>query len=89
MLDGVRRWFRRARAGRAEEVVRAGDHTLYVEVLHAGTRSEGRIGRLFHDGVEVIGRSVGEVVDAGRVRFVFRGDERPHLWSVSGWTIDD
>lgn len=80
---GVGSWARR-KLGR-EEVVGAGPYELRIEVLHAGTRSEGRVGRLYRDGVEVPGRTVGEVVDAGERRFTFLGDDRPHLWSTSGW----
>ncbi len=80
---GIGSWARR-KLGR-EEVVGAGRYELRVEVLHAGTRSEGRIGRLYLDGTEVPGGEVGQVVDAGDRRFTFLGDDRPHLWSTSGW----
>lgn len=70
--------------GRAE-VTRAGAYELRVRVVHRGTRSQGRIGRLYRDGAEVPGHEVGEVVDAGTHRFVFLGSDRPHLWSTSGW----
>lgn len=58
-----------------------------VEVVHAGTRSEGRIGRLFRDGREVHG-APGDRIELtdGRV-LTHLGSERPHLWSVSGWTV--
>lgn len=73
-----------------EEVREAGDYLLRTRILHAGTRSEGRIGRLFHRGIEVPGRRPGEFIDAatpaGNVRFTYMGEARPHLWSVSGWT---
>lgn len=69
-------------------VTQHGDYVLCAEVLHAGTRSEGRRGALWHRGVEVPGREAGEVIDVGAARFVFRGRERPHLWSVSGWDVD-
>lgn len=73
-----------------EEVREAGDYLLRTRILHAGTRSEGRIGRLFHRGIEVPGRRPGEFIDAagtsGTVRFTYMGEARPHLWSVSGWT---
>jgi hypothetical protein len=76
---------------RGDEVVRCGDHELRVRVLHAGTRSEGRVGRLFVSGVEVHGSSVGQTVVAAcgdeDVVFEFLGHDRPHLWSVSGWTL--
>ena len=65
------------------------DLVLRVEVLHAGTRSEGRVGRLFRGDVEVTGHQVGDVAVDGDVRFRFRGHERPHLWSASGWALDD
>ncbi|MBX3287558.1 MAG: hypothetical protein KF703_19585 [Actinobacteria bacterium] len=63
-----------------------GAYELRVELLHAGTRSEGRIGRLYRGGVEVRDGVAGEVVEADGRRFTFLGDERPHLWSTSGWT---
>lgn len=67
---------------------RFGDYELRTEILHPGTRSEGRIGRLFRAGVEVRGEHVGQVIEADGARFVFQGDERPHLWSRSGWTAE-
>lgn len=73
---------------RRGDAVRSGAYELRVQVLHPGTRSEGRIGRLFRDGVEVEGAAAGEVVDAGPHRFLFHGHERPHLWSTSGWAVD-
>jgi hypothetical protein len=66
-------------------VTRVGAYELRVRLVHRGTRSQGRVGRLYRDGVELPGREVGEVVDAGTRRFVFLGSDRPHLWSVSGW----
>lgn len=76
-------------AGPRDEEVRAGDHVLRIQVLHAGTRSEGRIGRLFIGGKERHGGAVGEFIDVatagGTVRFIYLGQARPHLWSVSGW----
>jgi hypothetical protein len=73
-----------------EEVREAGDYLLRTRILHAGTRSEGRIGRLFRNGTEVPGRIPGEFIDvttpAGSVRFTYLGEARPHLWSISGWT---
>lgn len=79
-----------AAADSAEEVLQAGDYLLRTRILHAGTRSEGRIGRLFHKGIEVPGRTAGESIDvttaAGTVRFTYMGEARPHLWSLSGWT---
>ena len=73
-----------------EEVREAGDYVLRKRILHVGTRSEGRVGRLFRAGIEVPGRKRGEFIDVttplGVVRFTYMGDARPHLWSVSGWT---
>ena len=72
------------------EVREAGDYLLRTRILHAGTRSEGRIGRLYSGGIELPGRTPGEFIDVmtpqGVVRFTYLGDARPHLWSVSGWT---
>ena len=77
-------------AGGREEVRDAGDYQLRTRVLHAGTRSEGRVGRLFHGGVEVPGRTPGKFIEVttaqGVVRFTCLGEARPHLWSASGWT---
>jgi len=79
-----------ASADAHEEVRQAGHYLLRTRILHAGTRSEGRIGRLFRDGIELPGRAPGEAIDvttpAGTVRFTYLGEARPHLWSVSGWT---
>jgi hypothetical protein len=76
--------------GAREEVREAGDYLLRTRILHAGTRSEGRVGRLFRGGVEVPGRTPGEFIDVttpqGVVRFTYMGEARPHLWAVSGWT---
>ncbi|HSW02931.1 hypothetical protein [Aquabacterium sp.] len=73
-----------------EEVLQAGDYLLRTRILHAGTRSEGRVGRLFHNGIEVPGRTPGESIDvprpAGTVRFTYMGEARARLWSISGWT---
>lgn len=73
-----------------EEVIRAGDYLLRTRILHAGTRSEGRVGRLYRDGAEVQGRTLGEsivvVTPTGAVRFTYMGEARLHLWSISGWT---
>lgn len=75
-----------------DESLRAGGYLLCTQVLHAGTRSEGRVGRLFLDGRELTGRKVGEVIDVRTpersVRFTFLGAARPHLWSHSGWMHD-
>ena len=79
-----------ASAGDREEVRQAGDYLLRTRILHAGTRSEGRIGRLFRNSAEVPGRTPGEFIDvttpAGSVRFTYMGETRPRLWSLSGWT---
>lgn len=76
---------------RCDETVFAGDYLLCLRVLHAGTRSEGRIGRLFRGGIEVPGRTVGETVEVTlpdrTVRFTWHGDARPRLWSNSGWSL--
>lgn len=73
-----------------EDVRAAGEYLLRTRILHAGTRSEGRVGRLFRNGSEVPGRTPGEFIDAptpsGTVRFTYMGEARPHLWSTSGWT---
>jgi hypothetical protein len=42
----------------ADEVIDAASYRLCTTVLHAGTRSEGRVGRLFLNGVEVTGPDV-------------------------------
>lgn len=73
------------RLRRNDEMIVVGDYELRVRVFHAGTRSEGRLGRLYHRGIEVEGRMVGEVIDAGARQFVFRGTERSHPWTTSGW----
>lgn len=82
--------FGRPRRRSTTEETRVGPYVLRVEVLHAGTRSEGRVGRLFEGKREVRGARAGETisVDPGGRVLVFLGDERPHLWSVSGWTIE-
>lgn len=84
-LDSVRR--------RADKVVECGELVLCIEVLHAGTRSEGRVGRLFVRGEEVREAELGAIVTgtegAGRRSFEFRGWDRPHLWSTSGWAVVD
>lgn len=76
-----------------EERLVATPYELRIKVLHAGTRSEGQVGRLLLNGEEVTGHQVGTTIDvpveAGIVRFVYLGDERPHLWSHSGWDIVD
>lgn len=66
-------------------VTRRGDFLLCTELLHKGTRSQGRRGRLFHSGVEVRGERKGQTV--GGAQFIYAGEERPHLWSVSGWDL--
>jgi len=69
-----------------------GDYLLCVDILHGGTRSEGRVGRLYRHGVEVKGERKGQIVDTeptgGGLRFIFLGNERPHLWTVSGWDVE-
>lgn len=76
--------------GRCDETLQVGDYLLCTQVLHAGTRSEGRVGRLFLGDREVAGRAVGETIEVvtseRTVRFTFLGAQRPHLWSNSGWT---
>lgn len=102
--EGTGRLFRRVTASLAalaslsgcasvrgcDERVEAGPYQLCIRVLQRGTRSEGRVGRLYRQGVEVPGRTVGETIEVntptGPVRFVFLGDHRPHLWSRSGWS---
>lgn len=69
-------------------VTRRGEYLLCTEILHAGTRSQGRRGRLFRNGVEVRGERKGQVAESEGVRFVYLGEERPHLWSVSGWDLE-
>ncbi len=69
-----------------------GEYVLCTEVLHAGTRSEGRVGRLYRYGVELKGEKKGQIIDTepagGGIKFIFLGNERPHLWSVSGWDLE-
>lgn len=69
-----------------------GEYVLCTEILHGGTRSEGRVGRLYRYGVELKGERKGQIVDTeptgGGIRFIFLGNERPHLWSVSGWDLE-
>ena len=68
-----------------------GEYLLCIDILHGGTRSEGRSGRLYRHGVEVTGGRKGQIVDTeptgGGLKFIFLGLERPHLWSVSGWDL--
>ena len=73
------------------ETTKVGEFELRVEVLHAGTRSEGRVGRLFRGDHEVVGSHPGETITAtpDGPTLVFLGDDRPHLWSTSGWTLSD
>lgn len=86
-FDAMFRWPRRRAV---VETTRVGRYELRVEVVHAGTRSEGRIGRLYFDGREIHGIRPGDtvVVDPGSPVFVYAGDDREHLWSVSGWTVE-
>jgi hypothetical protein len=81
----VRRVFRKQQPRCDPATIRAGEYELRFKVLHAGTRSEGRIGSLFHNGVEVSDAVAGQTISAGDATFVFLGDARPHPWSVSGW----
>jgi hypothetical protein len=70
------------------ESTRIGEYELRVQVLHAGTRSEGRVGRLFHGHDEIVGARDDTVTpEPGGPAFVHLGDDRPHLWSRSGWTL--
>ncbi len=68
-----------------------GEYLLCVDILHGGTRSEGRSGRLYRHGVEVKGERTGQIIDTepagGGLKFIFLGNERPQLWSVSGWDL--
>lgn len=74
----------------AEETAVYGPYELRSTVLHGGTRSEGRVGRLFVAGAEVPRPSVGSTIDVpegdGVVRLTYHGEERPHLWTTSGWS---
>lgn len=74
-----------------DEAVEAGEYRLCLRVMNAGTRSEGRVGRLYFKNAEVKGTAVGQEIEAegpkGPVRFRFHGWERPHLWSISGWDV--
>jgi hypothetical protein len=74
-----------------DEEVRAGPFLLCITVVHAGPHREGRSGRLYRDGVELVA-DPGDVVDVdmpdGVVRFTYLGEDRPHLWTVSGWTAE-
>ena len=69
-----------------------GEYVLCTEILHGGTRSEGRIGRLYRHGVEVKGERKGQTIDTdptgGGMKFIFLGNERPLLWTVSGWDLE-
>lgn len=89
MLDRLWRLFGRTDR---DERIRAGAYELQVRTLHTGTRSEGRIGRLYCDGSEVHPSATGGRIEVdtptGTVVFVHVGDERPHLWSTSGWTVE-
>jgi hypothetical protein len=68
------------------------EYVLCMEILHGGTRSEGRVGRLYRHGVEMKAARKGQRIDTeptgGGLQFIFLGDERPHLWSVSGWDLE-
>jgi hypothetical protein len=69
--------------------MQVGAYTLRVKVVHAGTRSEGRIGKLFRGDEEIRAAQVGDTIEVapGGPVLVFLGDERPHAWSVSGWAL--
>lgn len=72
------------------ESTKIGEYELHVQVVHAGTRSEGRIGRLFHGRDKIVGvRGDTVTAEPGGPVFVHLGDDRPHLWSRSGWTLRD
>ena len=81
--------FDTSRCGR---VTLRGEYVLCTEILHGGTRSEGRAGRLYRYGVELKGERKGQIIDTdptgGGLKFIFLGNERPHLWSVSGWDLE-
>lgn len=74
-----------------DQKVSTGEFTLCIRVLHADTRSEGRIGRLYQGGAQAQDPAIGDEVEAtgpdGPVRFRFLGWERPFPWSSSGWTV--
>ncbi len=61
---------------------------LTTQVLHAGTRSEGYHGVLTHDGAEVAGKR-GQTMETPLGTLLYQGslEERPHLWSHSGWKV--
>lgn len=65
------------------------DYLLCITVLHQGTRSEGSIGRLLHNGKLKTGTYIGETITVTNqnqtIQFTWQGTERPHLWSRSGW----
>lgn len=58
-------------------------------ILHQGTRSEGSIGRLMYNGKRFVGKTIGEEIylndGKNSITLIWRGDERPYLWSHSGW----
>jgi hypothetical protein len=77
------------RRRRRIEVTVLGEYQLRTEILHSGTRSEGRVGRLYLSGREVDRALPGTSIQVDDVtRVVFLGDHRPHLWSVSGWAVE-
>lgn len=96
---GLRRVLARARRPgglavarrRADEVVEVGDVVLCITVRRRGTRSEGRVGRLFDGGRERRHDPIGTTVAGTRlpdvVAFEFLGWDRPQLWSTSGWAV--
>lgn len=61
--------------------------TWQLWFFQPGTRSEGAHGRLYIDDQEILGAQDGETRDSHMGRFVWRGsvENRPHLWSDSGW----
>ncbi len=79
------------RRGRVKvETTTIGEYELRTQVLHVRTRSEGRVGRLFRGDDEVVGAPGDTVTPVpGGPTFVHLGDDRPHLWSRSGWALRD
>ncbi len=63
--------------------MRAGACELRVQVLHAGTRSEGRVGRLYVDGVEVRGRTAGDGVAVASYKCHY-GDNQKFTFTPTG-----
>jgi len=51
-----------------------GEFVLCTEILHGGTRSEGRIGRPYRYGIELKGGRTGQIIDTepgGGLKFIF------------------